>query len=106
MCKDIDSYEIEKKLEVKYKDLIRETAALSTIDHDINNPLTIISLSISRIAMAGEKYGDEKLIKYCNQMTKALSRIDSILMRVKKIKDLDLIKEELRISNEKTNFNS
>ena len=97
---------IDKDLEKKYKEVVTVATSLSTLDHDINNPLTIISLSISRILNAGRQYNDEKLMKYANQMTKALTNINNILDRVHKLKELELIEKERRINDEKTNPNS
>ncbi|MFO7896244.1 MAG: hypothetical protein R6U84_04860 [Candidatus Cloacimonadales bacterium] len=89
-----------------YREVVQKAAKLANIDHDINNPLTIISLSISRITMAGKKHNDEKLIKYAKQMEKALANIHDILQQVDSLKNLPLIKQQRRIDNEKANTNS
>lgn len=78
----------------KYKEVVHEAAEVSRMDHDLNNPLTIISLSIRRIIEAGQEHKDEKLEKSGNQMSDAIDKINNILTKFQKFKQLDLIKEE------------
>lgn len=90
----------------KYQEVVESAAELSRLDHDINNPLTIISLSISRILISGKRYNDDKLIKYANQMSNAITSINNILSRLDKLKKLDIIQEHKRKNDEKANPNS
>ncbi len=83
-----------RKLLEKYQEVVHETALISGLDHDLNNPLTIISLSIRRIINAANDYNDEKLEKAGNQMTEAINKINEILIKFQKLKQLDLIQEE------------
>ena len=83
-----------KKLLKKYQEVVHETALISNLDHDLNNPLTIISLSIRRIIKAANDYNDDKLEKSSNQMTEAINKINEILIKFQKLKQLDLIQEE------------
>jgi len=69
---------LDKQKFDKYDEVVKVAADLATIDHDINNPLTIISLTISRIQLTAKKYNDDKLVKYSNQMSEALSKINKI----------------------------
>ena len=85
---------INKKLFEKYQEVVHETALISGLDHDLNNPLTIISLSIRRIIKAANDYNDKKLEKSGNQMTEAINKINEILIKFQKLKQLDLIQEE------------
>ncbi len=101
-----DSVVLDKHKLDEYKEVVEVAADLANIDHDINNPLTIISLTISRIQLTAKKYNDDKLVKYSNQMSDALSKINKILLRVKNIKNLDLIKEQRRINDEEKNSDS
>jgi signal transduction histidine kinase len=73
---------------------VQESATIAGLDHDLNNPLTIISLSIRRIIQAAHDYNDEKLEKSGNQMTEAINSINDILMKFQKLKQLDLIQDE------------
>lgn len=83
-----------KKLIEEYKETVKTAAELVTLDHDINNPLTIISLSIRRVAKAATDYKDEKLAKTGNQMTEAINQINKLLHRFQKLKSLRIIQEE------------
>ncbi|MEA2095925.1 MAG: histidine kinase [Candidatus Cloacimonadota bacterium] len=84
-----------KKLLEKYQEIVQESAKISMLDHDLNNPLTVISLSIRRIIKAAYDYNDDKLEKSGNQMTESINKINEILIKFQKLKHLDLIQEEL-----------
>lgn len=83
----------KKKID-EYKEVVTAAAEIASLDHDINNPLTIISLSIRRIIKAAGDYKDEKLSKTGNQMTEAINHINKLLTRLQKIKNLKIIQEE------------
>ena len=83
-----------KKLLEKYREVVQESAKIAGLDHDLNNPLTIISLSIQRIIKASHDYNDEKLEKSANQMSDAINKINEILFKFQNLKELDLIQEE------------
>ena len=83
-----------KKTLEKYKEVVSVAASLASIDHDINNPLTIISLSIRRVTKAAQDHKDDKLIKASDQMTEAINGINGILARLQKLKNLELIQKE------------
>ncbi|MCD6102279.1 MAG: histidine kinase, partial [Candidatus Cloacimonetes bacterium] len=74
--------------------VVQTAANIAGIDHDINNPLSVISLSLSRVKKAAAEYDDEKLFKSSNQMTEAINKINGILTRLQELKKLELIKEE------------
>jgi len=78
----------------KYEEVVAVASSIAGIDHDINNPLTIISLSIRRVKQAAGEYGDEKLSRSATQMTEAINKINGILVRMQKLKRLDLIQDE------------
>ena len=75
-----------------YQEVVQVSANLAGIDHDINNPLSIISLSLSRVKRAASEYNDEKLHKPSNQITEAINKINGILVRLQDLKRLPLIK--------------
>ena len=79
---------------IKYKEVVDVASSIAGIDHAINNPLTIISLSIRRIKKAASEYNDTKLAKSSDQMTEAINAINGVLVRLQKLKHLDLIIEE------------
>lgn len=78
----------------KFEEVVSVASSVAGIDHDINNPLTIISLSIRRVKQAAGEYGDEKLSRSATQMTEAINKINGILVRMQKLKRLDLIQEK------------
>jgi len=82
------------KLLEKYREVVHESAIIAGLDHDLNNPLTIISLSIQRILKASHDYKDEKLEKSATQMSEAINSINEILFKFQKLKELDLIQKE------------
>ncbi|MDO9577093.1 MAG: hypothetical protein Q7J16_04340 [Candidatus Cloacimonadales bacterium] len=89
-----------KQQEEKYKEVVTVAASIAGIDHDINNPLTVISLSIRRVLNAAAEYKDEKLEKAGNQMTEALNKINDLLSRFQKLKKLELIQTERKNNEE------
>ncbi|MBN2460340.1 MAG: histidine kinase [Candidatus Cloacimonetes bacterium] len=93
---DIKKQEIEQNISdiSKYRDVVKVGARLASLDHDINNPLTIISLSLRRLKKAAQEYKDDKLSKSAAQMEEAINNINGILVRLQDLKRLDLIKEE------------
>jgi len=84
---------VDEKLIKDYKEVVQVSANLVGIDHDINNPLSIISLSLSRVKRAASEYNDEKLHKSSNQITEAINKINGILVRLQDLKRLPLIKQ-------------
>ncbi|MFC1898054.1 histidine kinase [Candidatus Cloacimonadota bacterium] len=85
---------LSKQREEQLEEVVEVAAKIATLDHDINNPLTIISLSVRRILKAAEVYKDEKLEKAGNQMTEALNKINGLLTRFQNLKRLELIQIE------------
>lgn len=78
----------------KYKEVVKTAADIAGLDHDLNNPLSVISLSVSRVKKASAEYNDERLSKTSNQITQAINRINGILLRFQELKKLDLIQKE------------
>jgi len=76
-----------------YEEVVKVSASIAGIDHDINNPLSIISLSLSRVKKAASQYNDEKLHKSNNQIAEAINKINGILTRLQELKRLPLIKK-------------
>ena len=75
----------------KYKEVVKTAAEIAGIDHDLNNPLSVISLSVSRVKKASAEYKDERLSKSSNQITEAINRINGILVRFQELKRLELV---------------
>ena len=83
----------KKKMD-KYQEVVKVATEISSIDHDLNNPLSIISLSVSRVVKAAREYKDDKLSKSGDQITEAINKMNGILVRLQKLKKLDLIQKE------------
>lgn len=77
-----------------YVSLLDLATSMSSIDHDINNHLTVISLSTRRVKKAADDYHDEKLQKSSVQMTEALKRIQIVLGEFEKLKHHELVAQE------------
>lgn len=85
--------EFKEKLD-SYKNLLDIATSMSSMDHDINNHLTVISLSTRRVKKAADDYNDEKLLKSSVQMTEALKRIQTVLGEFEKLKHQELVAQE------------
>ncbi len=108
---NLESLKTENEKKLKDNDrLIKAATSVAVIDHELNNHLTIISLAVRKIKKAGLEYKDDKLVKYGNQMTDALNKIEVVLESVQKLKQLKVIKEarkkEQGLSDEEAYFNS
>jgi len=108
---NLEGQKIENDKKLKNNDqLIKAAASVAVIDHELNNHLTIISLAVRKIKKAGMEYKDDKLVKYGNQMTDALNKIEVVLESVQKLKQLKVIKEarkkEQGLSDEEAYFSS
>jgi len=66
---------------------------IAELDHDLNTPLCVISLSLSRVTRLGIELGDEGLKKSGNEITDALNRINHMLLRLDALKKTDYIKQ-------------
>jgi K+-sensing histidine kinase KdpD len=72
-------------------ELIKTSKDVSDLDHDLNTPLCIISLSLGRVKRMGLENKDETLLKSSNEITEALNRINQILQRLVPLKNCELI---------------
>lgn len=55
---------------------------IGQLKHDINTPLCVITLSLSRVKRAGIELSNEGLQKSNNEITEAVNKISSILSRI------------------------
>jgi hypothetical protein len=72
---------------------IKEIFMITNLNHDLNNQLTVISLSIRSIRKCGIKYEDEKLLKIAERLEDSLQEIEKTLTKLKPLKDNALIKK-------------
>jgi hypothetical protein len=82
-----------KTLTRQREDLIKAAAGVANIDHDLNTPLCIISLSIGRVKRMGIETNNDALLKTSNEVTDAINRINFILQRLNPLKNNPLIPE-------------
>jgi hypothetical protein len=75
----------------KGEELIKVAADIANLDHDINTPLCIISLSIGRIKRMGIENNNDTLLKTSNEVTDSINRINLILRRLNPLKNSSLI---------------
>lgn len=75
----------------KVDELVKTAKDVSELDHDLNTPLCIISLSLGRVKRYGLENKDEALLKSSNEITEALNRINQILQRLVPLKNCELI---------------
>ncbi|MCK4359451.1 MAG: histidine kinase [Candidatus Cloacimonetes bacterium] len=83
-----------KKKIGNFQKVVKTAAEIADIDHALNNPLSVISLSVSRVKKASTEYNDERLSKSSNQITEAINKINGILVRLQELKRFDLIQKE------------
>ncbi|MDZ4122112.1 MAG: hypothetical protein U1C33_06795 [Candidatus Cloacimonadaceae bacterium] len=70
------------------KPLLRDIAQL---DHDLNTPLCVISLSLGRITKLGIESNNEGLQRSGNEITDALNKISQLLLRLDSLKKNRLV---------------
>jgi hypothetical protein len=95
MSKIIDLEDKEQEIML----LVEQAALFSSINHDINNHLTTLSLSLRRIKKSGIKYEDEKLLKVAGQIEKSLEEIEKILTKCNPLKNNALVKDFKKKNN-------
>lgn len=83
-----------KKCEEWKSEMERLLPALKEIahlDHDINTPLCVITLSLGRVKRYANELRNEGLNKSNNEITEAVNKISLLLQRLQSIKDNPLI---------------
>ncbi len=75
--------ELQKSLD-ELRPILKDIAH---IDHDINTPLCVISLSLSRVKKIGMETGADGLLKSNNEITEAVNKISAILRRLEALKN-------------------
>ncbi|MDD3525030.1 MAG: hypothetical protein PHQ41_10100, partial [Candidatus Cloacimonetes bacterium] len=64
---------------------------IAHLDHDINTPLCVITLSMGRVKRYANELRNEGLNKSNNEITEAVNKISLLLQRLQSIKDNPLI---------------
>jgi len=89
------------------RDLVQAACDIAHIDHDLNTPLCVISLSIGRVKRLGMEANNEQLLRTSNEVTEAINKINEILHRLGKLKTNALIRNyEEGLVHEQENISS
>lgn len=75
-------------------ELVKITRDVAHIDHDINTPLCVITLSLGRLTKKGTDLQDEALGKTSTAINEAICSISQILTKLVPLKNHPLIKQE------------
>lgn len=86
------SLKANKNIFKQNEDLIKTAAEVANMDHDLNTPLCIISLSIGRVKRLGIETNNDALLKTSSEITDSLNRINIILQQLNPLKNNPLIR--------------
>ena len=90
--KDCYKLKNEKK---ELDELVTISESISHLDHDINTPLCVISLSLTRIKQAAAEFRNENLAKSSNEISAAINDISLLLRRLIPLKQNEFIKNKI-----------
>jgi len=83
----MDALDELKRSNNNIKELLPVLEDISQLRHDINTPLCVITLSMSRVKRLGLELSNEALLKSDNEITESLNKINTILQRVDVLND-------------------
>lgn len=86
-----NSHDEEPQYYAQVEQLVDIAKRIAHIDHDINTPLCVITLSLSRVRRIGLETNSESLIKSNNEITEAVNRITDILRALDELKNCPLL---------------
>ena len=78
------------KLE-EWDKLVPELKEIARLDHDINTPLCVVTLSLGRAQKVGKEQNDEALLTMVDDIFEAVNRIGEIMQKVAVLKKSPLI---------------
>jgi K+-sensing histidine kinase KdpD len=76
-----------------WEDIIPVLKDVAHLDHDINTPLCVITLSLGRVKRYGNELQNEGLQKSNNEITEAVNKISLILQRLQALKRHPLVQK-------------
>lgn len=76
----------DNEFQEQLRSLIDTASGIAHLNHDINTPLCVITLSLSRVKKIGMESGSEALLKSNNEITEAVNRISDLLGRLEDLK--------------------
>lgn len=71
--------------------LLPELQKIAKLDHDVNTPLCVITMSLGRAKKLGQQSGDELLLNNVKDITDAVARIGEIMQAVRVLKTHPLV---------------
>ena len=71
--------------------LLPELQKIARLDHDVNTPLCVITMSLGRAKKLGQQSGDELLLNNVKDITDAVARIGEIMQAVRVLKSHPLV---------------
>jgi len=71
--------------------LLPKLKAIARLDHDVNTPLCVITMSLGRAKKLGQEMGDETLLHNVEDIMSAVSRIGEIMQAVRVLKTSKII---------------
>jgi C4-dicarboxylate-specific signal transduction histidine kinase len=79
-----------QKLE-ELEQMIPELKKIAKLDHDVNTPLCVITMSLGRAKKLGQQSSDESLLNNVKDITDAVARIGEIMQAVRVLKTHPLV---------------
>ena len=79
-----------QKLE-ELEQMIPELQKIARLDHDVNTPLCVITMSLGRAKKLGQQSSDELLLNNVKDITDAVARIGEIMQAVRVLKTHPLV---------------
>lgn len=71
--------------------LLPDLKEIAHLDHDINTPLCVITLSLGRVKRYANELRNEGLHKSNNEITEAVNKISLLLQRLQSLKECELL---------------
>lgn len=90
-----------QKLE-ELEQMIPELKKIAKLDHDVNTPLCVITMSLGRAKRLGQENDDQSLLNNVQDILDAVTRIGEIMQAVRVLKTSALIAYKDKVSTKHT----
>ncbi len=87
--------EMLKKLD-ELDELIPELQKIAKLDHDVNTPLCVITMSLGRAKRMGQENNDESLLNNVQDILNSVGRIQEIMQAVRILKTSPLVAYKIK----------
>lgn len=84
-----------KKLD-ELDELIPELQKIAKLDHDVNTPLCVITMSLGRAKRLGQENNDESLLNNVQDILNSVGRIQEIMQAVRILKTNPLVAYKIK----------